>query len=628
MKRYLFILFIILLISSSFSLSKFFNVQIDNKRFVNIIELYDLKSNSFKLEVDSFYQYAQIRVSAKILQDKFKSLRYSWKEIEVFAEFFDPSVCKFINGAPITKVDVSSMQYLSFEPEGLQIIEELVFADSLDWNLLDFYTKKLSLKSKQLNKYLIKNTLTDEQIFYAFYLGLIRVQTLGITGFDAPASGNSIMEQAVFLNSINEYLKLNETVFINVKSYGSFINLINNSIKYLEKNNDFESFNRAHFIREYGNLLLTRFVQFRNEIQVDEFKIEGILNSLNQNSTSIFSNHFINSKAFSNDPFLNINNDLISLGAQLFFDPVLSKNNKLSCASCHFPSKAYSDGLKTSQAFDNFKSLSRNSPVLINSAFSKGYFYDFREEFLEDQINHVLLNQNEFNSNYAELINKLNKSSEYKHLFSLAYGDSVKGEINIKTINLAIATYVRSLSSFNSSFDQYIRGEKSKIDKDIIAGFNLFMGKAACATCHFAPVFNGLVPPFYNENESEIIGVPGDNGKLDKDEGRFYFQSSNYFKNSFKTMSVRNVEYSAPYMHNGVYKTLDEVLDFYNKGGGIGLGYHVENQTLPSDPLELNEKELKQLKAFMLSLSDTVGFNKIPNRLPFFDKDSSLNKRF
>lgn len=628
MKKYIFSAIILALISSGFKIGTFFNTAEKNSRFNKIIIHYESKSNEFKSKIEAFNIAVINREPQEKLRGDFIELRYSWKYIEVFAEFFDPAVCKFINGAPITKVDVSSMQYLAFEAEGLQVIEEIVFSDSLNYGNLEHYSQKLFLKSKLLNKYLLKELVQDEQIFYAIYLGFVRIQTLGITGFDSPASGNAIKEQSAFLKAITEYLNIYKSEFYNLQSYKNLIKLLNASIKYLDSNDDFDQFDRAEFIRNYGNKLVSTWVLFRREIKVDEFKLDGIINSVNQNSNSIFSDDFINAQSFSSDPSLKVNRDLISLGAQLFFDPILSKNNSVSCASCHFPSKAYSDGLKSSIAFDPNQSLNRNSPVLLNSAYSKGYFYDFREEFLEDQINHVLLNQNEFNSSYSELINKLNKSSEYKNLFIKAFGDSIKGEINIRTINLSIATYVRSLSSFNSVFDQYIRGEIKKIDEDIITGFNLFMGKAACATCHFAPVFNGLVPPFYSENESEIIGVPGDDGKLDKDEGRFYFQSSPFFKYSFKTMTVRNIEYSAPYMHNGVFNTLEEVIDFYNKGGGIGMGYRVDNQTLPSEPLELSGMEIKQLKKFMLSLSDTLGFNKIPDRLPYFDKDSSLNKRF
>ena len=138
------------------------------------------------------------------------------------------------------------------------------------------------------------------------------------------------------------------------------------------------------------------------------------------------------------------------------------------------------------------------------------------------------------------------------------------------------------------------------------------MGKAACATCHFVPTFAGLVPPLYNENESEILGVLANplesSPKLDEDKGRLDNQIYNeyawIYERSVKTTTVRNAALTAPYFHNGAYPTLDQVIDFYNKGGGGGLGLNVTNQTLPPDPLNLTEPEVKALIAFMTSLND------------------------
>ena len=121
------------------------------------------------------------------------------------------------------------------------------------------------------------------------------------------------------------------------------------------------------------------------------------------------------------------------------------------------------------------------------------------------------------------------------------------------------------------------------------------MGKAKCATCHFVPLFNGSIPPSYLETESEIIGVPirpdTANATLDTDMGKFHTFNRELHKNAFKTPTVRNASLTAPYMHNGAYKTLEEVIDFYNRGGGTGIGIELFNQTLPPDPLHLSKKE-------------------------------------
>jgi cytochrome c peroxidase len=127
-----------------------------------------------------------------------------------------------------------------------------------------------------------------------------------------------------------------------------------------------------------------------------------------------------------------------------------------------------------------------------------------------------------------------------------------------------------------------------------------------------------LVPPFYSDNEFEVIGVPKvKNGKeIDLDSGRAATAHNPIYMHAFKTVGIRNIDKTAPYMHNGVFNTIDEVLDFYNKGGGAGLGIDIPNQTLPFDSLQLNKEELNNLKKFILSLTDKEFNIKAPTKLP------------
>lgn len=159
-----------------------------------------------------------------------------------------------------------------------------------------------------------------------------------------------------------------------------------------------------------------------------------------------------------------------------------------------------------------------------------------------------------------------------------------------------------------------MRGENVRLDSQVVEGFNLFMGKAGCGTCHFAPSFGGIVPPYYQESESEVLGVPaeGQAATIDQDPGRYRSgkptDQDDWFRHHFKTPSLRNVAITGPYMHNGVYHTLEEVMDFYNQGGGIGLGMQVPNQTLPPDPLGLSQEEIGAIILFMEALTDTIGY--------------------
>ncbi|MGZ9677486.1 cytochrome-c peroxidase [Flavobacterium sp. GNP001] len=211
-----------------------------------------------------------------------------------------------------------------------------------------------------------------------------------------------------------------------------------------------------------------------------------------------------------------------------------------------------------------------------------------------------MINENEMHGSLAKSVEALKKEASYVAKFQKAFPKAAIDEFGIKN---ALASYIRSLSNYDSKFDGFMRGEE-KFDLDEIAGFNLFTGKAKCATCHFIPLTNGTVPPSFMKSESEVLGVPNKHKKLDADLGKFELTKAEIHRNSFKTPTIRNVELTAPYMHNGVFKTLEEVIDFYNEGGGNGLGFNLQNQTLPEDKLNLTDLEKKQLIAFMKTLTD------------------------
>ena len=153
-------------------------------------------------------------------------------------------------------------------------------------------------------------------------------------------------------------------------------------------------------------------------------------------------------------------------------------------------------------------------------------------------------------------------------------------------------------------------GDTAALTRDERGGFNLFMGKAACGTCHFAPLFGGALPPTLLESEPEVIGVPSRavtaGAAIYPDPGVAGFDRAPIHRHAFKTPSLRNVARTAPYMHNGVYRTLDQVVDFYNRAGGAGIGIALPNQTLSPEPLHLTRSQRRALVAFMGSLTDTT----------------------
>ena len=169
---------------------------------------------------------------------------------------------------------------------------------------------------------------------------------------------------------------------------------------------------------------------------------------INYDAKNIFSDDFLNPNYYANITPKNLTKERIELGKLLFFDPILSKNNERSCASCHNPEKAFTDGLDKSLAFNGKGKIARNSPTLINAVFAERYFYDLREPDIERQITHVIKDSMEFNTNFLEIVEKLNKSEEYKILFAEAYKDKPQYQLSKWSISNALACYVTSLTSF------------------------------------------------------------------------------------------------------------------------------------------------------------------------------------
>ena len=348
---------------------------------------------------------------------------------------------------------------------------------------------------------------------------------------------------------------------------------------------------------------------------------------------NIFDEDFLNPSAYSRIVSTPNFSKQSKLGKLLFYDPIMSKDFTKTCATCHNPKLAFTDGMKVMLEDQPSSQSNRNTPTLINSIYSKQYFHDMRASKPDLQVDHVVYNDEEFNIDYSELINRLTSNEAYSDLFSEAFSDN-KQPITRYTITTSITQYMTSLSGFDSPFDRYMRDETADLDGDVIKGFNLFMGKGACGSCHFSPTFSGLVPPGFEESESEILGILATNDFdrpiLDQDPGRMQNgnlkEASEIYHRSFKTPTVRNVSLTAPYMHNGVHTTLEEVLTFYNNGGGQGMGLNVPYQTLPPDSLGLTTTEQNQIIRFMESLIDTVGMTSIPQLPDSSKQDQNIGK--
>jgi len=381
------------------------------------------------------------------------------------------------------------------------------------------------------------------------------------------------------------------------------------AIAYLQANRDFNKFDRAVFITRFANRISRHLTEFRNELRTPPVTEARLLLP---DAVTFFDNNAFNANYYSSDVSEQPSQLKIDLGKSLFYDPILSTKDGRSCGSCHRPEKAFTDGLTKSTSLTG-RPILRNTPTLLNAAFQNFQFYDMRSATLEAQAQAVVENQEEMHGSLSESVKRLSKHVEYKALFHEAFGTD---SITTAQLQYAIASYVRSLVSLNSPFDRYMRGDSSQLTKNQVDGFNLFMGKAQCGICHFMPLFNGTVPPTFADTESEVIGVPSkvewSNATIDSDPGRYVIFEMEQLRFAFKTPTVRNASLTAPYMHNGVYRSLEEVMKFYNKGGGAGIGIDLPNQTLPGDSLGLTENEQKKVIEFIHALTDTTGLSKAP----------------
>jgi len=279
----------------------------------------------------------------------------------------------------------------------------------------------------------------------------------------------------------------------------------------------------------------------------------------------------------------------VELGKLLFFDPRLSKNNSLSCASCHVPTAGFADPRQFSTGMAG-KQGGRNAPPVLNAAYNELQFWDGRAGSLEEQAlgpiqNPIEMTDETTDTTLASVVKKIGAVSEYQKHFRDVFGT----DVSVDGIARAIAAFERTLISTNSPFDRYVAGDKKALSDAAQRGLGLFSGKARCVLCH-----NG---PNFTDNKFHNIGVP-QTGPQKEDVGRYAVTKRASDRGAFKTPSLRSVALTAPYMHTGGFKTLEEVMEFYNKGGEAGAG-----KDALITALNLTPQEKKDLVEFMKSLT-------------------------
>lgn len=600
------------------SLLEFNNEQ---QNLLNLIEKTDCKDS----------------ISIRKVFSEIELCRRKLKKIDFWIRYFEPNVYKKING-PLP---------IEWETEVFEKFEKPYKREGAGLTLAAIYLNQINPEKDELNRLIstslkatesfkansiTQNLKTSDSFFLCNRLYLLNLATIYSTGFECPNTEQIIPELLNMLIDVNEIYKAYTLSFPQKIVDEKYQNLYNQLLSFVEKQpKDYTKFDHFTFIKDFVNPL---FAMNQNSILHYDIVSKSNLDfTLNNTTTSIFDKSLFyaqNTKGvYYRIKDESVLNEMDSIGKLLFYDPILSGNDQRSCVSCHKSNDYLTDtSIKTAVQYNQKDLLSRNTPSLVNVPFNHLIMLDGKLLSLQEQTKTVITNPIEMDGNSDEVLAKVLNCKTYKNAFKKFLKlTPTETTITLDHIVSVITMYYSKFSEYYSPFDEAMNKNKP-LQEDEIKGFNLFMSKAQCATCHFSPTFSGIKPPYIG-NEFEVLGIPSDSkfNTLDNDLGRYEVNPSNETSHAFRTSTIRNVEKTKPYMHNGVFTTLEDVIDFYDGGAGSGHKLNVLNQTASGDSLHLSPIEKKQLISFIKSLNENIKFEKPPVSLPT-SKNKKLNNRF
>ena len=572
----------------------------------------------------------------KLIREEIRKARLQLKMVDFWLRYFEPVAYNKING-PLA-VEWENEVFEKFEKPyrrdgaGLSLAELYLDGQNINKDTLLRLIQSSLAATKTFQADSITGQLdTFDHFFLANRLYLLNLAAIYTTSFECPNNSNIIPELRVMLNGVKDIYSSYNISFPSTPITNEYLSLYNKMILFvIAQPSDHTLFDHYTFIKDYLNPLFAINQKLISTYNVVSKSYNDY--TLNDEAPSIFDKSLYtpqNSKGIYSlvkDPAAL--DEIKHIGKLLFYDPILSGNNRRSCISCHKSTQYFTDTtMATGIQFNEKDPLPRNTPSLVNVIYNHLLMLDGKHISLQDQGKAVMTSPIEMGGNEQEILTKVLSCKEYKTAFKkfLKLTPEEK-DITFNHIVSAVTFYYADFSNFYSPFDEAMNHNKP-LAKESIRGFNLFMGKARCATCHFVPQFNGVKPP-YISTEFEVLGVPADTGytRLSEDKGRYGVNPAHETMNAFRTGSIRNAEYTGPYMHNGIFKTLDQVIEFYDAGGGAGKKLIVENQTLARDSLKLTPVEKKELISFIHSLNENIIFQKPTATLPVSSM-GELNKR-
>ena len=571
-----------------------------------------------------------------LVKGQIENCRLKMKGLDFWFRYLEPNVYRKING-PLP-VEWENEVFEKFEPPyrregaGLSLAEQYLeeknvskdsLASLIESSIDALNTFRADSITSQLNSY--------HHFFLANRLFLLNLAALYTTGFECPDINHIIPELRNLVKDVKDIYNTFDETFSSTPLSKDYLSLYDQTISFVNSQPDnFSSFDHFRWIKDYVNPLFRMNQQFIRAYSVVTKNYNDF--TLNNDCNSIFDKSLYspqNSKGiFSLVEDEKVLGEVKQIGRLLFYDPILSANNERSCASCHKPTECFTDTtLATAFQFNHQDHLPRNTPSLVNVGFNHLIMLDGKHISLQDQAKDVMHNSAEMNGGEQDLVKKVLSCREYKDAFKkfLRYTPEEK-EVTLSHIVSAITFYYTDFSNYAAPFDDAMNN-KLPVSVEAKKGFNLFMSKAQCGTCHFLPIFNGVKPPYIG-SEFEVIGVPEDSlyHKLSDDKGRYNVNPAAETLHAFRTSTIRNAAFTKPYMHNGVFQTLGQVIDLYDAGGGAGKKLQVNNQTLSPDSLKLTKEEKTQLIAFIQSLNEKIIFEQPPSKLPS-STNKELNKR-
>ena len=559
------------------------------------------------------FKYEPCRTNKKMMLEQIHHCRFVMKNNDLWYRYLEPIAYKKIN-APLP-IEWETEVFEKWEKPykrvgaGFTLAELYLEEENFDPDVfLGLISESLDAVEVYESDSVVQLLQQPQNFYFANRLHLLNLAAIYTTGFECPDTSQILPEiYQMMQGTIGIYKSYNASYEDYPVSSEYLLLYEYASLHVANSRGNYRSFDHFTFIKNFINPL------FRvNQEQITKYKFSSTSNndySLSNEAISIFDKQLYKGqekrgvfKGLSDSSDLN---RLILLGKQLFNDPILSVNNKRSCASCHKPSTCFSDqGKIASLRLDVESMLDRNTPSLVNVLHNHLLTLDGRHVDPLDQISEVVQNPLEMGLSEKQLYKKVTAIKFYKTELNELASKTFYKDVTVKHIYSALVAYYGSFDDSYSLFDNAMNKD-TEIANDVKQGFNLFMSKAECGTCHFVPHFNGVKPPYIN-SEFEVIGVPMDSvyTELSEDKGRGKVHQVAEMINAFRTPTLRNCSCTDPYMHNGVFATLEEVLDFYNKGGGVGNGLRVPNQTLNSGELNLSEEEVTKVIAFVKSLDE------------------------